>query len=72
MNPVTTGAQNGDGTRRGSISRSGSGCDGYGSALDDRASDFEDEPVPYCESHLEELQDAPTPVGHLVDRVQVL
>ena len=51
--------------RRGSYSRSASGAD------DDRASDFEDEPVPYCESHLEELHDAPTPVGNLVDRVQV-
>lgn len=38
---------------------------------DDRASDFEDEPVPYCQSHLEEIHDAPTPVGNLVDRVQV-
>lgn len=60
----------GDGAARRSMRRSRSDC-GDNEELDDRASDFEDEPVPYCESHLEELQDAPTPVGKLVDRVKV-
>lgn len=55
------------GASRQSYSRSASNC----SVDDDRASDFEDEPVPYCQSHMEEIRDAPTPVGNLVDRVQV-
>lgn len=70
MNPSTRGSISpGDGgaSRRRSFSRSASNC----SADDDRASDYEDEPVPYCQSHMEEIHDAPTPVGNLVDRVQV-
>lgn len=71
VNPSTKGSLSapggGGGASRQSYSRSASNC----SADDDRASDFEDEPVPYCQSHLEEIHDAPTPVGNLVDRVQV-
>lgn len=67
MNPSTRGSVSppGGGASRQSYSRSASNCS------DDRASDFEDEPVPYCQSHMEEIHDAPTPVGNLVDRVQV-
>ncbi|CAM9538449.1 unnamed protein product [Scytosiphon promiscuus] len=72
VNPSTKGSLSAPGgsggTPRQSYSRSASSC----SADDDRASDFEDEPVPYCQSHLEEIHDAPTPVGNLVDRVQFL
>lgn len=68
MNPSTRGsASAAGGASRQSYSRSTSAC----SADDERASDFEDEPVPYCQSHMEEIHDAPTPVGNLVDRVQV-
>lgn len=41
-------------------------------ADDDQASDFDEEPVPYCDSHMEEFQDAPTPVGNLAKRAEVV
>lgn len=41
-------------------------------ADDDRVSDFDEEPVPYCDSHMEEFHDPPTPVGNLVKRAEVL
>lgn len=68
VNPSTRGSVSPSaGASRQSYSRSASNC----SVDDDRASDFEDEPVPYCQSHMEEIHDAPTPVGNIVDRVQV-
>lgn len=69
VNPTTAGSRKdgaGGNHRRGSHSGASSSIGDV-----DVASDFEDEPVPYCQSHLEELHDAPTPVGNLVDRVQV-
>ncbi|CAM9770841.1 unnamed protein product, partial [Ectocarpus sp. 6 AP-2014] len=69
VNPSTRGSLSpGGGGSPQRYSRSVSNC----SADEDRASDFEDEPVPYCQSHLEEIHDAPTPVGNLVDRVQFI
>lgn len=70
MNPSTRGSASprGGGASRQSYSRSASNCS---AGDDDIASDFEDEPVPYCQSHMEEIRDSPTPVGNIVDRVQV-
>eukprot|EP00752_Nemacystus_decipiens_P007705 g6888.t1 len=69
VNPSTRGSASvPGGALRQSYSRSASNC----SVDDDRASDFEDEPVPYCQSHMKEIHDAPTPVGNLVDRVQFI
>ena len=38
---------------------------------DDRYFDVNWETVPYCESHMEEIHDPPSPVGKLADRVKV-
>ncbi|CAM9640609.1 unnamed protein product [Pylaiella littoralis] len=69
VNASTRGSlQPAGGVKRQSYSRSPSNT----SSHDEVASDFEDEPVPYCESHMKELHDSPTSVGNLVERVQFL